>query len=91
MKGLDTWLVCTTKPGYDCQADTGCETTQNAYFACQSQATLKTGCVRLASHDTTECSAASKPYAFSCIQSAPTQCEQVVDGGAGIWCCPQLG
>jgi hypothetical protein len=86
----DAWLVCTTKSGYNCQDDTGCETTQGAYFGCQSQATVRTGCVRLGSQDPTRCTDTSKPYAFSCTGAAPTQCVQVVTEGAGIWCCPQL-
>jgi hypothetical protein len=87
---FDAWLVCTTQPGYDCNADTGCETTQTAYFACQSQAVLRTGCVRLGAQDTTRCADAAKPYAFSCLGNAPASCTQVVSAGAGIWCCPQL-
>jgi hypothetical protein len=86
----DAWLVCTTMSGYDCVNDTGCETTQGAYFSCQSQATARTGCVRLGSQDTARCTDNSKPYAFSCVGAAPSQCVQVVAGGAGIWCCPQL-
>lgn len=87
---FDAWLVCTTKPGYDCEQDTGCETTQNAYFSCQSQAVQRTGCVRLGAQDTTRCADAAQPYAFSCLAGAPATCTQVVTGGAGIWCCPQL-
>lgn len=87
---FDAWLQCTTTLSYDCQDDTGCETTQQAYFTCQSQATLRTGCVRLASQDPTRCSDATKPYAFSCLSSAPASCVQVVTEGAGIWCCPQI-
>jgi hypothetical protein len=85
----NAWLVCTTTSVYDCEEDTGCETTQDAYFSCQSQATASTGCVRLGSQDTL-CTDMSKPYAFSCISAAPTQCMQVVTQGAGIWCCPVL-
>jgi hypothetical protein len=87
---FNAWLQCTTTPAYHCQDDTGCETTQGGYFTCQSQATQRTGCVRLASQDPTRCSDATKPYAFSCLGSAPTSCVQVVTEGAGIWCCPQL-
>jgi hypothetical protein len=87
---FDAWLSCTTKSGYDCKQDTGCEGPQNGYFSCQSQATLRTGCVRLAPQDATRCSDASKPYAFSCLGAAPASCVQVVTEGAGIWCCPQL-
>jgi len=87
---FDAWLVCTTKSGYDCQQDRGCEAPQADYFTCQSLATQRTGCVRLAAQDTTRCSDASKPYAFSCLAAAPSQCVQVVTEGAGIWCCPQL-
>ena len=86
----DAWLVCTTKPGYNCQDDTGCEASQAGYFSCQSQVTASTGCVRLASQDTSRCSDSSKPYAFSCLAAAPSPCVQVVAAGAGIWCCPQL-
>ncbi|HWZ89851.1 MAG TPA: hypothetical protein VNW92_13405, partial [Polyangiaceae bacterium] len=74
----DAWLVCTTMSGYDCVNDTGCETTQGAYFSCQSQATARTGCVRLGSQDTARCTDNSKPYAFSCVGAAPSQCVQVV-------------
>jgi len=87
----DAWLVCTTKPGYDCNLDTGCEATQGGYFSCQSQAVLRTGCVRLGVQDATRCSDKAKPYAFSCLNmKAPAVCTQVVTEGAGIWCCPQL-
>jgi hypothetical protein len=86
----DSWLLCTTKPGYDCTTDTGCETSQGSYFTCESQSVVRTGCVRLSSSDAIECTDASKPYAFSCLSAAPTQCQQVVTQGAGIWCCPQL-
>ena len=85
----DAWLVCTTKSSYDCNADTGCESSQNGYFGCQSQAVLRTGCVRLTPHDA-ECSDASKPYAFSCLSSAPSSCAQISTAGAGLWCCPEL-
>jgi len=88
---FNSWLTCTaTNPAYDCEADTGCETSQNSYFTCQSQAVQRTGCVRLGSQDTARCSDAAKPYAFSCLTTAPSTCVQVVSGGAGIWCCPQL-
>lgn len=89
-KQYDSWLQCTTQSGYDCAADTGCESSQNSYFGCQSQAVIRTGCVRLGSQDVGECKDPSKPYAFSCLATAPTQCTQVVTQGAGIWCCPQL-
>jgi len=87
---FDAWLVCTSKPGYDCTHDSGCESQQNGYFICQSQAVQRTGCVRLGTQDTTRCTDAAKPYAFSCLAAAPNQCAQVVSEGAGIWCCPQL-
>ena len=66
----DAWLVCTMTAGYDCSNDTGCEVTQGAYFSCQSQATARTGCVRLASQDAVRCSDDGKPYAFSCTAAA---------------------
>src|SRR5450432_524061 len=78
----DAWLRCTTTLAYHCQDDTGCETTQQGYFTCQSQATVRTGCVRLAPQDPTRCSDATKPYAFSCLSSAPSTCVQVVTEGA---------
>jgi len=87
---FDAWLACTTKPAYDCENDTGCETPQAGYFSCRSQATVRTGCVRLAAQDATRCTDTGKPYAFSCLGAAPAQCVQVVTEGAGIWCCPQL-
>jgi hypothetical protein len=87
---FDAWLQCTTTPGYHCADDTGCEVSQNGYFACQSQAVQRTGCVRLGAQDTERCSDAAKPFAFSCLAAAPPQCVQVVTAGAGIWCCPQL-
>ena len=86
----DSWLVCTTQSGYDCNADTGCEAPQNSYFGCQSQSVQRTGCVRLEAHDASKCTDASKPYAFGCVDKAPSQCTQVVFDGGGIWCCPQL-
>src|SRR3954468_9839735 len=61
---FDAWLLCTSKPGYDCTQDSGCETQQNGYFICQSQAVQRTGCVRLGTQDTTRCTDAAKPYAF---------------------------
>jgi hypothetical protein len=87
---FDAWLECTTQSGYDCDGDTGCESPQNGYFVCQSQAVQRTGCVRLASQDAARCSDAAKPFAFGCTGAAPTQCLQVVTEGGGIWCCPQL-
>ena len=87
----DAWLECTAGSGYDCAKDTGCESAQTGYFTCMSQAVQRTGCVRLGPQDTTRCSAdASKPFAFSCVNKAPTSCTQVVTEGAGIWCCPQI-
>ena len=87
---FDSWVLCTTTPAYDCNQDTGCEATQGSYFSCQSAAVQRTGCVHLGTQDTARCSDASKPYAFSCLSSAPASCTQVVTEGAGIWCCPQL-
>jgi len=88
---FDAWLLCTTKPGYDCDQDTGCESSQNGYFSCQSRAVQRTGCVRLGGEqDAMRCTDATKPYAFSCLSGAPASCTQVVTDGAGIWCCPQL-
>jgi hypothetical protein len=87
---FDAWLVCTTKPPYDCANDTGCETTQAGYFMCQSRAVQRTGCVRLGPQDVLRCSDPTKPYAFSCLSAAPASCVQVVTEGAGIWCCPQI-
>ena len=88
---FNSWLSCTaTNPAYDCETDTGCETSQGSYFTCQAQAVQRTGCVRLGSQDKTRCSDAAKPYAFSCLAAAPSTCVQVVTEGAGIWCCPQL-
>jgi len=87
---FNSWLSCTTKPPYDCMTDTGCERAQSSYFSCQSQAVQRTGCVRLGSQDTARCSDSAKPFAFSCLSSAPSSCVQVVTEGAGIWCCSQL-
>ncbi len=88
---FNSWLTCTaSNAAYDCETDTGCETSQASYFGCQSQAVQRTGCVRLGSQDKMRCSDASKPYAFSCLAAAPSTCVQVVTEGAGIWCCPQL-
>ncbi|MEO6601279.1 MAG: hypothetical protein ABIQ16_15485 [Polyangiaceae bacterium] len=88
---FNSWLTCTaTNSAYDCELDTGCEASQGSYFGCQSQAVQRTGCVRLGSQDAMRCSDATKPYAFSCLSTAPTTCVQVVTEGAGIWCCPQL-
>ncbi len=89
-KQFDAWLTCTTKSSYDCTQDTGCETAQNGYFTCQSQAVQRTGCVRLGAQDTLRCTESAKPYAFSCLGAAPAACVQVVTEGAGIWCCPQI-
>src|SRR4051812_10461089 len=86
----DAWLRCTAGSGYRCADDRGCEAAQAGYFMCQSQAVQRTGCVRLGAQDTTRCSDSAKPYAFSCLASAPVSCAQVVTEGAGIWCCPQL-
>lgn len=87
---FDAWLQCTAGSGYRCAEDKGCEVPQAGYFMCQSQAVQRTGCVRLGAQDITRCSDSAKPYAFSCLASAPASCTQVVTEGAGIWCCPQL-
>jgi hypothetical protein len=85
-----SWVACTGSAAYSCDTSVGCDTQQSAYVNCQSRFVAATGCERLAAQDAVRCQA-SAPYAFSCLRGAPSSCLLVVDAGAGIWCCPQLG
>jgi hypothetical protein len=68
----------------------GCDAQHDALFACQSMFVARTGCVRLATQDSTRCSDPSKPYADGCTAAAPANCTVVVSTPTIIACCPAL-
>jgi hypothetical protein len=85
------WVACTTGASVDCTngSVSECLPLQTAYMTCLSEAVDRTHCVR-APTDDVRCETAL-PYAFSaCVAGTPSGCVQLVDAGAGLWCCPQL-
>ena len=72
LDAFDAWLACTTTNDYDCNTDSGCERTQQGYFACQSQFVSRTGCTRLGSRDDELCGGQT-PHAFRVSQRRARQ------------------
>ncbi len=83
------YVACATQAPYSCaNGPTGCDTQQNAYFACQSAFASSSGCTRLGANNDAKCAAAT-PYAFGCLSSLPTGCVVLpTSSSATIACCP---
>lgn len=88
----DAFVLCAANATVDCgdgPAIVECTDESNAYFACDSQFTFRTGCTRLGLDD--RCSD-SLPYFFDCRGSLPAGCvpTPASDDDAAYSCCPDL-
>jgi hypothetical protein len=86
----EAYLNCATQATYTCSSTSfGCDTQQNAYFACESRFASRTSCSRTPVQDA-KCTTAA-PFGFACVSTPPTGCTALPPtGGATIACCPQF-